>query len=411
MIKEKFKDAFKIKKGENNKRSIENLIVLGILLIITIVAINYILSGNSKKSKNITNSQGKTLATEETKTSEQIGENIENKLENILSKIKGVGNVKVLVTYSQTNQIIPMYNEEESLPHLYSRLVALGEKIENYDLEFLFVYDGSKDNTLPILMERADIDKNVKVISFARNFGHQCAVTAGLQYVTGDAIVIIDADLQDPPELIPDMLKLWEDGNDVIYGKRKSREGESKFKLLTASMFYKTLNALSDVEIPKDTGDFRLVDRKVVDVINSLPEHNKFLRGLFSWVGFKQTPFEYERKERFAGKTKYPLKKMLKLAQDGIFSFSTKPLRIVGTMGIISIAISIIILIYAILSYIFNWNNLAAGWTSLMVTMTFLSGMILISLWMIGEYIGRIYDETKRRPQYIIEKTINIDEK
>ena len=278
------------------------------------------------------------------------------------------------------------------------------------EFEYIFVNDGSKDKTLEILEKIAQKDEKVKIISFSRNFGHQAAVTAGLQYVTGDAIVIMDADLQDPPELIPDMLKLWEEGNEVIYGKRKSRKGESYFKLFTAKMFYKTLNALSDVEIPKDTGDFRLVDRKVVDVINSLPEHNKFLRGLFSWVGFKQTPFEYERKERFAGKTKYPLKKMLKLAQDGIFSFSTKPLRIVGTMGIISIAISIIILIYAILSYIFNWNNLTAGWTSLMVTMTFLSGMILISLWMIGEYIGRIYDETKRRPQYIIERTFNIGE-
>lgn len=307
--------------------------------------------------------------------------------------------------------VVPMYYEEEVAKECYNRLKGIVEKIDNYEYEIIFINDGSKDKTLPILMEIAEKDKNVKVLSFSRNFGHQCAVTAGLQYVTGDAIVIIDADLQDPPELIPEMLKLWEDGNEVIYGKRKSREGESKFKLLTASMFYKTLNALSDVEIPKDTGDFRLVDRKVVDVINSLPEHNKFLRGLFSWVGYKQTPFEYERKERFAGKTKYPLKKMLKLAQDGIFSFSTKPLKIVGTMGIISIAISIIILIYAILSYIFNWNNLTAEWTSLMVTMTFLSGMILISLWMIGEYIGRIYDETKRRPQYIIDKTFNIDEK
>ena len=307
--------------------------------------------------------------------------------------------------------VVPMYYEEEVAKECYSRLKNILGKIENYNYEIIFINDGSKDKTLPILKEIAEKDKNVKIISFSRNFGHQCAVTAGLQYVTGDAIVIIDADLQDPPELIPEMLKLWEDGNEVIYGKRKSREGESRFKLLTASMFYKTLNALSDVEIPKDTGDFRLVDRKVVDVINSLPEHNKFLRGLFSWVGFKQTPFEYERKERFAGKTKYPLKKMLKLAKDGIFSFSTKPLKIVGTMGIISIAISIIILIYAILSYIFDWNNLTAGWTSLMVTMTFLSGMILISLWMIGEYIGRIYDETKRRPQYIIEKTFNIDEK
>ena len=306
--------------------------------------------------------------------------------------------------------IVPMYYEEEVAEECYKRLKKVLEGLsEKYLFEIIFINDGSKDKTLNILENIAQDNKNVKVISFSRNFGHQCAVTAGLKYITGDAIVIIDADLQDPPELIPEMLKLWEDGNEVIYGKRKSREGESKFKLLTASMFYKTLNALSDVEIPKDTGDFRLVDRKVVEVINSLPEHNKFLRGLFSWVGFKQIPFEYERKERVAGKTKYPLSKMLKLAQDGIFSFSTKPLRIVGTMGIISILISIIILIYSILSYIFNWNDLASGWTSMMVTMTFLGGMILISLWMIGEYVGRIYDETKRRPEYIIEKTININ--
>ena len=192
--------------------------------------------------------------------------------------------------------VVPMYYEEEVANECYNRLKTVLEKIENYMYEIIFINDGSKDKTLEILEEIAKEDENVKVISFARNFGHQCAVTAGLKYVTGDAIVIIDADLQDPPELIPEMLKLWEKGNEVIYGKRKSREGESKFKLLTASMFYKTLNALSDVEIPKDTGDFRLVDRKVVDVINSLPEHNKFLRGLFSWVGFKQKPFEYERK-------------------------------------------------------------------------------------------------------------------
>ena len=307
--------------------------------------------------------------------------------------------------------VVPMYYEEEVAKECYTRLKGVLDKIENYSYEIIFVNDGSKDKTLEILKDIAKEDENSKIISFARNFGHQCAVTAGLRYVTGDAIVIIDADLQDPPELIPEMLKLWEDGNDVIYGKRKSRKGESRFKLLSASVFYKTLNALSDVEIPKDTGDFRLVDRKVVEVINSLPEHNKFLRGLFSWVGFKQTPFEYERKERYAGKTKYPLKKMLKLAQDGIFSFSIKPLKIVGAMGILSVLISIILFVYAVLSYAFDWNNLVPGWTSLMVTMTFIGGMILISLWMIGEYIGRIYDETKRRPEYIIDETINIEEK
>ena len=305
--------------------------------------------------------------------------------------------------------VIPMYYEEEVAQECYNRVKKVLDGIEGYEYEIIFVNDGSKDKTLSILEEIAAKDKNVKVISFSRNFGHQAAVTAGLKEVTGDAIVILDADLQDPPELIPDMLKYWEKGYEVIYGKRKTRKGESAFKLLTAKMFYKTLNALSDVEIPKDTGDFRLVDRKVVDVINQMPEHNKFLRGLFSWVGFEQIPYEYERQERFAGKTKYPLKKMIKLASDGIMGFSTKPLKLVGGLGIISIVISIIILIYAVLSYTFKWNNLTAGWTSIMVTMTFLSGIILLSLWMIGEYIIRIYSESKGRPQYIIKKKINID--
>ena len=305
--------------------------------------------------------------------------------------------------------VIPMYYEEEVAEECYKRVKEMLNSLENYEHEIVFVNDGSKDRTLEILEGIASKDKNVKVISFARNFGHQCAVTAGLKDVTGDAVVIIDADLQDPPELIPDMLKLWEEGNEVIYAKRKKRDGESAFKLFTAKMFYKALNGLSDVEIPKDTGDFRLVDKKVVDVINSLPEHNKFLRGLFSWVGFKQTPFEYERKERFAGKTKYPLKKMLKLASDGIISFSTKPLKIIGGIGIASIFVSFLVLLYAILSYIFKWNNLTAGWTSLMVAITFFSGVQLLSIWIMSEYIARIYDESKGRPQYIVDKKINVD--
>lgn len=307
--------------------------------------------------------------------------------------------------------VIPMYYEEEMAQECYERVVNNLKKLQEYEYEIIFVNDGSKDKTLAILEEIAKIDKQVKIISFSRNFGHQCAVTAGLKYVTGDAIIIMDADLQDPPELIPDMLKLWEEGNEVIYGKRRTRKGESKFKLLTAKLFYNTLNALSDVEIPKDTGDFRLVDRKVVEVINELPEHNKFLRGLFSWVGFEQKELEYERKERVEGKTKYPLKKMVKLGLDGIISFSSKPLKIVGGLGFLAIMLSCIILVYAIASFIFKWNNLTAGWTSLMVTVTFFSGTILISLWMIGEYIARIYDEIKGRPQYIIKQKINIEEK
>lgn len=305
--------------------------------------------------------------------------------------------------------VIPMYYEEKVVIECYKRVTNVLNSLENYEYEIIFINDGSKDKTLELLKEIAQKDKNVKIISFSRNFGHQAAVTAGLKETTGDAIVIIDADLQDPPELIPEMLKLWEEGNQVIYGKRKSRKGESTFKLLTAKMFYKTLNALSDVDIPKDTGDFRLVDREVVDVINSLPEHNKFLRGLFSWVGFKQVPYEYERQERFAGNTKYPLKKMLKLASDGIISFSTKPLKLVGTLGIISIMVSFIVLIYALISYIFKLNQLSAGWTSIMVAITFFAGVQLLSIWIISEYIGRIYDEAKERPQYIIKEKINIE--
>jgi predicted glycosyltransferase len=261
-------------------------------------------------------------------------------------------------TMKKISIVIPMYNEHEIANMCYKRINEVIKQLNNYEYEIIFINDGSKDNTQLILEEIAKEDKNVKILSFSRNFGHQAAVTAGIKYVTGDAIVIMDADLQDPPELIPDMLKLWEDGNEVIYGKRKTRKGESLFKLMTAKMFYNTLNALSDVDIPKDTGDFRLVDRKVVDTINNLPEHNKFLRGLFSWVGYKQYAYEYERQERKAGKTKYPLKKMLKLASDGIVSFSTKPLKIVGGLGIITIIISIIILIYSLISYACNLNQL-----------------------------------------------------
>lgn len=305
--------------------------------------------------------------------------------------------------------IIPMYYEQEVAEVCYKSVKkVLDELNETYEHEIIFINDGSKDKTLDILQKIAEFDKNVKIISFSRNFGHQAAVTAGLKYATGDAIIIIDADLQDPPELIPDMIAKWEQGYEVIYGKRKRRDGESAFKLFTAKAFYATLNKLSDIEIPKDTGDFRLVDKKVVDVINLLPEHNKFLRGLFSWVGFEQYAYEYERKERFAGKTKYPLKKMLKLASDGIIGFSTKPIKIIGGFGVTFVIISIIILLYYILSKIFGWTNVIKGWTSIMFAITFVGGVVLLALWIIGEYLVRIYDETKQRPQYIIKKKINI---
>lgn len=305
--------------------------------------------------------------------------------------------------------VIPVYNEEEILKTSYAKIRYILESISEYSYEIVFINDGSNDRTLDILEEISKENKNIKVISFSRNFGQEAALTAGLKYTSGDAVVIIDADLQDPPELIQEMIKLWEDGNDVIYGKRKKRKGESAFKLLTAKMFYKTLNALSDVEIPKDTGDFRLVDKKVVEVINEMPEHNKFIRGLFSWVGFKQYAYTYKRNERVGGKTKYPLKKMWKLATDGIISFSTKPLKIVGSIGFLTIILSICILIYSLISYSLKLNNLTPGWTSIMVAITLFSGVQLLSIWIISEYISRIYDETRQRPQYVIEKKINLD--
>jgi len=304
--------------------------------------------------------------------------------------------------------VIPVYNEEKVVEECYKRIKETFNEIKNYEYELIFIEDGSHDNTLNLLKEIGKKDEKVKIIIFSRNFGHQAAVTAGLEYVSGDATVIIDADLQDPPEEIPNMIELWEEGNEVIYGKRKNRKGESAFKILSAKLFYQTLNTLSDVEIPKDTGDFRLVDKSVVDVINQMPEHNKFLRGLFSWVGYKQIPYEYERQERYAGKTKYPFNKMVKLASDGIISFSTKPLKILGILGIFSIILSIVLLIYALISYIFKLNELAPGWTSIMVGITFFAGVELLSIWIMSEYIGRIYDETKNRPEYIIRKEINI---
>ena len=304
--------------------------------------------------------------------------------------------------------VIPMYCEEEVADICYKRVVNNLKKLsDRYSYEIIFINDGSKDSTLEILKKIASNDDNVKIISFSRNFGHQAAVTAGIRNVTGDAVIIMDADLQDPPELFNGMIEKWEEGYEVVYGKRRTREGESIFKLLTAKMFYNTLNKLSEIEIPKDTGDFRLVDRKVIDVIATLPEHNKFLRGLFSWVGFNQYPYEYNRVNRVAGKTKYPFNKMFKLATDGILSFSAKPLKVVGAIGFFSVIVSIAILVYSIVSFVFKLNSLTPGWTSIMCTMTFIGGIILISLWMIGEYIARIYEESLGRPEYIIDELIN----
>jgi len=305
--------------------------------------------------------------------------------------------------------IIPCYLEEEVIKISCERMTNVMKSIVNYSYELLFVNDGSTDNTYDILINIAKNDSAVKIINFSRNFGHQAAVMAGLRNCTGDNAIIIDADMQDPPEVIPDMLKLWEAGNEVVYGKRKAREGETYFKTFTAKTFYRVLKKLSDIDIPVDTGDFRLIDRKVIDSLCNLREHNKYIRGLVVWIGYKHYAYEYDRNERIAGETKYPFKKMLKLALDGIISFSTKPLKIIGGIGIIALVVAFIIAIYAGLSYVFNWNNLVPGWTSLMLTVTALSGIQFVSIWVMSEYIARIYDEVRNRPEYIIKDKINID--
>jgi dolichol-phosphate mannosyltransferase len=311
---------------------------------------------------------------------------------------------------SQMNEVIsvvvPMYYEEEVVDECYQRLTKV-MKGNNYNYELIFVNDGSKDGTLEKLLTIAEKDKKVKIIDFARNFGHQTAVTAGIDFAIGDAVVIIDADLQDPPELIPEMISKWMEGYEVVYAKRKKRKGESWFKLTTAKYFYKFLNYMSEIEIPKDTGDFRLIDKKVADVFKQMTERNRFVRGMISWVGFRQTCIEYVRDERFAGETKYPLKKMLKFAADGIIAFSTKPLRILMTVGFLSVLLSFFVLIYSLLVKLFG-KDVEAGWTSIMVAITFFSGIQLLSLGIIGQYIARIYDESKNRPIYIIRDAYNI---
>ncbi|MGL4913031.1 MAG: glycosyltransferase family 2 protein, partial [Romboutsia sp.] len=231
--------------------------------------------------------------------------------------------------------VVPMYFEEKVVDECYRRLTDVMKALHKYSYEIIFVNDGSTDNTLPSLMEFAKEDRNIKIIDFARNFGHQIAVTAGIKEAKGDAVIVIDADLQDPPELIVDMVKNWEEGFEVVYAKRKKREGESFFKLITAKYFYKFLDFMSDVDIPKNTGDYRLMDRKVVDVFNGMEEKNRFVRGMVSWLGFKQTYVEFNRAERFAGESKYPLKKMLKLAEDGIISFSHKPINLIGGLSML----------------------------------------------------------------------------
>jgi polyisoprenyl-phosphate glycosyltransferase len=304
--------------------------------------------------------------------------------------------------------VVPMYFEEEVVDECYKKLTSVLED-NQYDYEIVFVNDGSTDKTPELLKALADRDKRVKVVDFSRNFGHQTAVTCGIDMSKGDAIVIIDADLQDPPEVIKSMVDLWKQGYDVVYGKRAKRKGETWFKLVTAKMFYKFLQYMSEVKIPRDTGDFRLIDRKVADVFKAMPERNRFIRGMIAWIGFNQTFVEYERDERFAGETKYPLKKMLKFAADGIIGFSSKPLKLISDLGVLTVIFSFLIIVYSILSKLFG-KNVVSGWTSIMLAVTFFGGVQMIAMGILGEYIARIYDESKNRPLYIVKDKRNFDE-
>lgn len=301
------------------------------------------------------------------------------------------------------SMVIPCYNEEEVIHETMRRLGNFCAQLSDLDVELVFVDDGSRDRTRSILKEYAVRDERIRVIGFARNFGHQIAVTAGIDAAQGDAIVLIDADLQDPPEVVHEMIVKWREGYDVVYGTRTERPGESRFKLSTARAFYRLLNQLSDVSIPLDTGDFRLMGRNVADVLRSMPERDRFVRGMVSWVGFKQIALPYKRAQRFAGASKYPLRKMLRFATDGILSFSTKPLQLAVGLGLIAASLSLIGIVYSLFMRIFT-SIWVEGWTALMIAVLFLGGVQLICVGILGEYIGRIYNEVKNRPLYIVEE-------
>ena len=299
--------------------------------------------------------------------------------------------------------IIPMYNEEESLPHLYSRLVALGEKITNYDLEFLFVNDGSKDSSLEIVKALRKADKRVCYVNLSRNFGKEVAMGAAFDYVTGEAVAIIDADLQDPPELIVDMIKLYEQGYDDVYAKRRSRDGETWLKKFTSKAFYRVLQRVSDVPIQKDTGDFRLLSRRAVEALKAFPEKQRYTKGMFSLIGFKKKEIEFDRDPRVAGQTKWNYFKLVDLAIEGIVSFTILPLRISTIMGIISGIASFLYMIF-VFSKTLIFGIDVPGYASIVCILLFLSAVQLISLGIIGEYLGRIFIEVKGRPLYFVEE-------
>ncbi len=300
--------------------------------------------------------------------------------------------------------IIPVYNEEPTLSELHRRLTAAAQGFE-VSYELLFVNDGSRDRSGAILHELALEDSHVRVIDFARNFGHQIAITAGMDHASGEAVVVIDADLQDPPEVIGQMLDKWREGYDVVYAVREKREGDTVFKRATAALFYRLLRRITNVDIPLDTGDFRLMSRRAIEAMKLFRERNRFVRGLVSWIGFRQTGITFVRHERFAGETKYPLKKMIRFALDGIVSFSYLPLQLATFFGFVASGLSFLGILWVVYLRLFTSQTIT-GWASMMVIVLFLGGIQLITLGVIGEYIGRIYDEVKRRPLYLIQELV-----
>jgi glycosyltransferase involved in cell wall biosynthesis len=308
--------------------------------------------------------------------------------------------------------VAPVYNEEQLIAEFCRRVIAALEPLGE-PFELILVNDGCRDRSPDIMRELHQRDPRIKVINFSRNFGHQIAITAGTDYATGRAVIVIDSDLQDPPEVIPDLIARWREGYQVVYGVREERQGETWFKKTTAAIFYRLIVRITNVNIPVDTGDFRLMDRKVVDALKRMREHHRFMRGLSAWVGFRQTGVLYRRHARAAGTTKYPLRKMLRFALDGITSFSYLPLQLATYVGFIVAAVSIIFLFVV---FVMRLANPAAtepafyGQASTLASVLFLGAVQLISLGIIGEYVGRIYDEVKGRPLYIVAETLGIDE-
>lgn len=300
--------------------------------------------------------------------------------------------------------IIPAYNEEEVISHMLTTVKSALEGLKE-DIEIICVNDGSEDKTIDILREFAAADKRIQVLDLSRNFGHQTALTAGLDHCRGDCAIIIDADLQDPPDLIPQMVEKWKENYHVVYAQRKSRKGENWLKLWTAKMFYRFLRRITKFDIPIDTGDFRLIDRQVIDALKQMPEHFRYIRGMIAWLGFNRIGIEYERQERFKGSSKYPYSKLLLLAIDGIIGFSFFPLRIATWFGFTISGVAFLYAIYIIYRGLFT-DAIVKGWPSTMVILLFLGGIILIMLGVIGEYLGRTNIEVKNRPSYFLKEKI-----